>query len=49
MRIWDTDCGEVGGQEVVLAETEKDVGFAHAGVPDYQELREIVVSLVFSG
>lgn len=48
MRGKSTNGGEMGGHEVVLAEPQQDVRFAHPTVPDYQQLRKIVIILVFS-
>ena len=48
MRGKGTDSSEVGRHEVVLAESQQNVGFAHSTVADYQQFRKIVIILVFS-
>lgn len=37
----------MGGEEVVFAEPEEDVGLPHPAVPDDQQLGQIVIILVF--
>ena len=37
----------MGGEEVVFAEPEEDVGLPHPAVPDDQQFGQIVIILVF--
>jgi hypothetical protein len=36
----------VGGEEVVLAETQQQVGLAHSTVTDYQQLHQVIIALL---